>query len=159
MLLQSLCIISKPSLNLKWSCSAGTPISRKNGKCLYHATFKFDGWLWIGIWHLFYDISGFVLHVIAICELWSGNARIGAKFIVTSFNLTFDLWPWPFAWTSLLSSLITSEILWLFDYRNVAKIVRDIQTEGQTYGHMERTVHRGAWLQLKSTECRSWQLL
>ena len=29
MLLQSLCIISKPSLNLKWSCSPGTPISRK----------------------------------------------------------------------------------------------------------------------------------
>ena len=27
----------------------------------------------------------------------------------TSVTLTFDLWPWPFAWTSLLSMVITSE--------------------------------------------------
>ena len=28
---------------------------------------------------------------------------------MTSVTLTFDLWPWPFAWTSLLSLVITPE--------------------------------------------------
>ena len=42
-------------------------------------------------------------------ELQSGNAQIGAKFVLTSVILTFDLWPWRVAWTSLLSVVITSE--------------------------------------------------
>ena len=29
--------------------------------------------------------------------------------VMTSVTLTFDLWPWPFAWTSLLSLVITPE--------------------------------------------------
>ena len=29
--------------------------------------------------------------------------------VLTSVTLTFDLWPWPFAWTSLLSLVITPE--------------------------------------------------
>ena len=39
-------------------------------------------------------------------ELQSRNARIGAKFVLTSVSLTFDLQPWHFAWTSLLSMAI-----------------------------------------------------
>ena len=31
------------------------------------------------------------------------------SWVVTSVTLTFDLWPWPFAWTSLLSLVITPE--------------------------------------------------
>ena len=46
-------------------------------------------------------------HFIIICEfkleLQSGNGN----WVVTSVTLTFDLWPWPFAWTSLLSLVIT----------------------------------------------------
>ena len=72
------------------------------------------------------------------------NHQIGAKFL-TSVTLTFDLWPWPFAWTSLLSMLITprklhddtmSETSWKRCHR---------QTDGQT----ERSVLRAAWSQLK----------
>ena len=47
----------------------------------------------------------------AICEfkqeLLSRNAQIGAKFVLTSVTLTFDLQPWPFAWILLLSMVIT----------------------------------------------------
>ena len=47
----------------------------------------------------------------AICEfkqeLLSRNAQIGAKFVLTSVTLTFDLRPWPFAWILLLSMVIT----------------------------------------------------
>ena len=31
------------------------------------------------------------------------------SWVMTSVTLTFDLWPWPFAWTSLLSLAITPE--------------------------------------------------
>ena len=45
-------------------------------------------------------------------ELQSGNIQIGAKFVLTTVNLTFDLnWPWPFAWTSFPPMVITHEIL------------------------------------------------
>ena len=45
--------------------------------------------------HLFYATSSFVHHFITIgefkLELRSGNAQIGAKFVLTSVTLTFDL--------------------------------------------------------------------
>ena len=76
---------------------------------------KCDGWPWKTIGHLFYVIASFVSHFVAISELKlelrSGNAQIRAKFILTCVTLTFELWPWPFAWTSLLSMVISSEIL------------------------------------------------
>ena len=31
------------------------------------------------------------------------------RYVLTSVPLTLDLWPWPFAWISLLSSVITPE--------------------------------------------------
>ena len=31
------------------------------------------------------------------------------SWVLNSVTLTFDLWPWPFAWTSLLSLVITPE--------------------------------------------------
>ena len=31
------------------------------------------------------------------------------SWVLTSVTLTFDLWPWPFAWTSLLSLVITPQ--------------------------------------------------
>ena len=39
------------------------------------------------------------------------------NWVLTSVTLTFDIWPWPFAWASLLSMVITPEnfmmIWWL----------------------------------------------
>ena len=35
------------------------------------------------------------------------TVRKWLSWVVTSVTLTFDLWPWPFAWTSLLSLVIT----------------------------------------------------
>ena len=37
------------------------------------------------------------------------TVRKRLSWVVTSVTLTFDLWPWPFAWTSLLSLVITPE--------------------------------------------------
>ena len=45
--------------------------------------------------HIFYSTSRFVHHFVAICEfklkLRSGNAQIGAKFVMTSVTFTSDL--------------------------------------------------------------------
>ena len=37
------------------------------------------------------------------------TVRKRLSWVVTSVTLTFDLWPWPFAWTSLWSLVITPQ--------------------------------------------------
>ena len=63
--------------------------------------------------HIFSDTLSFVHNYIAIgefkLELQSRNSQIGAKFVLTFVTLSFDLWHWPFAWTSLLSMVITHQ--------------------------------------------------
>ena len=68
------------------------------------------------------------------------------SWVVTSVTLTFDLWPWPFAWTSLLSLVITPENFMMIGWwEHSQKGVTDRRTDGQT----DRTIHRAAWSQLK----------
>ena len=53
-------------------------------------------------------------------------------------TLTFDLWPWPFAWTSLLSLVITPEnfmMIWWWEHSQ--KGVTDRQTDGRTDGQTD----------------------
>ena len=55
--------------------------------------------------------------------------------VLTSVTLTFDLWPWPFAWTSLLSLVITPEnfmMIWWWEHGE--KGVTDGQTDRRTDG-------------------------
>ena len=66
---------------------------------------------------------------------------------VTSVTLTFDLWPWPFAWTSRLPLVITLKISWWYDDGNIVKKVW--RTDRQTDGRTDWTIHRAAWSQLK----------
>ena len=75
------------------------------------------------------------------------------SWVLTSVTLTFDLWPWPFAWTSLLSLVITHfhKISWWYDDGNMVKKVW--QTDGQTDTDRQTdwTSHIAAWSQLKSS--------
>ena len=65
-------------------------------------------------------------------------------------DLTFDLWPWPFAWTSCLSVELTPENFRMIRWEeHCQKLVTDEQTDGQTDGQMEISVLRAAWSQLK----------
>ena len=70
--------------------------------------------------------------------------------VMTFVTLTFDLWPWPFAWTSLLSLVITPEnfvaIRW---QEHSEKGVTDRQTDGQT-DRQKEVFLRAAWSQLKT---------
>ena len=83
------------------------------------------------------------------------TVRKRLSWVVTSVTLTFDLWPWPFAWTSLLSLVITPEKImmirwWEHSEKGVTDRQTDRQTDGQTDGRTENTIHRAAWSQLKT---------
>ena len=78
----------------------------------------------------------------------------GLNGFMTSVTLTFDLWPWPFAWTSRLSMVITPENFRMIRWQeHCHKGVMGGQTDRQ----MERSVLRAAWSQLKRVwKCYLW---
>ena len=118
------------------------------------ATLKFDRWPWKAIGHLFYVASSFVHHFIAIAELQlqTGNSQIGVKFILTCVTLTSALWHWPFAWTPLMSMVITPEnFVMIRREEHCGKGVTDGRTDGQTDRRTDISVLRAAWSQLKTT--------
>ena len=73
------------------------PIRVKIIECSARVTWKFNDWSRKTKGLIFYVIASFVNDFVALCEfkleLWSGNAEIGTKFVLTSVTLTFDLWP------------------------------------------------------------------
>ena len=72
-------------------------------------------------------------------------------WVVTSVTLTFDLWPWPFAWTLPWSNVITPENFMMIRWwEHSQKGVTDGQTDRQTDRRTENTIHRAAWSQLKT---------
>ena len=79
-----------------------------------------------------------------------------------SVTFIFDLWPWPFAWTSLLSLVITPENFMIIWWRKHSKKNRqterwmDRRMNGRADGRTE-SIHRAAWSRLKiqkAIQCR-----
>ena len=76
------------------------------------------------------------------CHMWiqtGVRVRKRLSWVLTSVTLTFDLWPWPFAWTSLLTMVITPENFmmirwWEHGEKGVTDRRTDRQTDGQTDG-------------------------
>ena len=82
------------------------------------------------------------------------RVRKRLSWVLTSVTLTFDLWPWPFAWTSLLTMVITPENFmmirwWEHGEKGVTDRRTDGQTDGRTDGRTDWTSHIAAWSQLK----------
>ena len=73
------------------------------------------------------------------------------SWVVTSVTLTFDLWPWPFAWTLLWSLVITPENFMMIRWWEHSK--KGV-TDGRTDGRTENTICRAAWSQLKIIKLR-----
>ena len=66
------------------------------------------------------------------------TVRKRLSWVVTSVTLTFDLWPWTFAWTSLWSLVITPEnfmMIWWWEHSQ--KGVTDRQTDRQKIPFIE----------------------
>ena len=91
------------------------------------------------------------------CHMWiQTGVRVGKRlsWVLTSVTLTFDLWPWPFAWTSLLTMVITPENFmmirwWEHSEKGVTDRRTDRRTDRQTDRQTENTICRAAWSQLK----------
>ena len=60
------------------------------------------------------------------------TVRKRLSWVLTSVTLTFDLWPWPFAWTSLLSLVISPENFMMIRWwEHSQKGVTDGRTDGR----------------------------
>ena len=96
-------------------------------------------------------LSNIKLYVTFHHHMWiqtGVTVRKRLSWVVTSVTLTFDLSPWPFAWTLPWSLVITSQnfrmIRW---WEHSQKGVTDGQTDRRTDGKYH---HRAAWSQLKT---------
>ena len=121
----------------KLSASIGSHISIQTGVMVWKfpirvkisdysscVTLKFHIWYWKTKGHPSYATSSFVHHFMVICEfkpeLQSRNSKL-----CWPLTFTFDIWTWPFAWTSLLSIVIN------FMRHNARNIVKKVwQTDG-----------------------------
>ena len=85
------------------------------------------------IGHLFYASFHCHMWIQTGVKVWKRLKRI-----LTSASLTFDLWSWPFAWTSLLSMVTTVEnfmIIWWRDYSENG--LTDGRSDGRTEPFMQ----------------------
>ena len=82
------------------------------------------------------------------------TVRKRLSWVVTSVTLTFDLWPWTFAWTLLSSLVKTPENYMMIPWwEHSQKGVTDGWTDGQTDRRTENTICRAAWSQHKIYHC------
>ena len=133
MLLQALCIILKPLVNSNWSYSLETPNLGQIGRFLEPCDLE--------IWRMTLKsnraplLSNIKLYASFHYHMWIQTwltVRKRLSGVVTYVTLTFDLWPWPLAWTSLLSMVITSENFMMIRWQEHREIgVTDRQTDGQ----------------------------
>ena len=137
-------------MNSNWSYSPETPSLGQNRQFVQLCDFE--------IWRMtLKNNRAPLLSNIKLCasfdhHMWiqtGVTVRKRLSWILTSVILTFDLWPWPFALTSLLSLVITPEnfmmIRWWEHSENVWR------TDRQTDRRTENTIHRAAWSQLKTS--------
>ena len=83
------------------------------------------------------------------------TVRKRLSWVVTSVTLTFDLWPWPFAWALPWLLVITPENFMIIRWwEHSQKGVTDGRTDRQTDRRTENTIHRAAWSQLKLVQRR-----
>ena len=76
------------------------------------------------------------------CRMWiqtGVRVRKWLSWVLTYVTLTFDLWPWPSAWTSLLTMVITPENFmmirwWEHGEKGVTDGQTDRREDGQTDG-------------------------
>ena len=91
-------------------------------------------------------LSNIKLYVSFHHQMWiqtGVTVRKRLSWVVTSVTLTFDLWPWPFAWTLLWSLVITPQNFMMIRWwEHSQKCVTDRQTDRQTYRQTDRQTDR-----------------
>ena len=151
MLLQALCSISYPLVKSNWSYSPETPNLGQIRRFL--APCDLETWQMTLKNNRAPLLSNIKLYVSFHHHMWiqtGVTVRKRLSWVATSVTLTFDLWPWPFAWTLPWSVVITPENLMMIRWwEHSQKGVTDRRTDGRTDGRTENTICRAAWSQLK----------
>ena len=139
-LFQALCIISKPFVNSNWSYNPETPNLGQNRQFFVSCDLE--------IWQMTLKnnraplLCYFKLCASFCSHLWVKTGVMVRKrlnWVLTSVTLIFDLWHWPFAWTSLLSLVITPEnFMTMRWWEHSEKGVTDRRTDGQTDRQADR---------------------
>ena len=134
-------------MNSNWSYSPETPNLDQSRRFLEPCDFE--------IWRMTLKnnraplLSNMKLYASFHHHMWiqtGVTVRKRLSWVATSVTLTFDLWPWPFAWTLPWSVVITHENFVMIQWwEHSQKGVTDRQTDRQT----ENTILRAAWSQLK----------
>ena len=155
MLLQDLCVISEPLVNSNWSYSPETPnvgqIRRFLEPCdleIWRMTLKNNRAPLLTYFKL---CPSFRSHWYIQTGVTVRKRPIWVKIadFLSCVTLTFDQWPWPFAWTLRSSLVITPENFMMIRWwEHSQKGVTDRRTDRQT----ENTICRAAWSQLKTIE-------
>ena len=70
---------------------------------------KIDDFLAVWTWKLMEHQALWIIAWSYVNSNWSYGPETAELVFFTSVTLTFNLWPWPYAWTSLLSLVITPE--------------------------------------------------
>ena len=153
MLLQALCSISYPLVNSNWSYSPETPNLGQICRILASCDLE--------IWRMTFKnnraplLSNIKLYVSLHHHMWiqtGVTVRKRLSWVMTSVTLTFDLWPWPFAWTLPWSLVITPENFMMMRYWDHSqKGVTDRQTDRRT----DRKYHSLSCLVAAKKRC-SW---
>ena len=150
-------------MNSNWSYSPETPNLGQKRRFLEHCD--------LAIWRMTLKnnraplLSNIKLYASFHHHMWiqtGVTVRKRLSWVVTSVTLTFDLWPWTFAWTLLWSLIITPENFmmirwWEHSQKGVTDRQTDGQTDRQTDGQTENTICRAAWSQLKII-CKIWAM-
>ena len=141
MLLQALCIISKPLVNSNLSYSPETPnlgqIRRFLEPCdleIWRMTLKNNRAPLLSNIKLYAPFHHHMLIQTGV------TVRKRLSLVVTSVTFTFDFWPWHFAWNLLWSLVITPENFMMIRWWEHSPKVwqTDRQTDGQTDGQTDR---------------------
>ena len=119
----------------------------KIGDVLSRVTLKFDGWPWKTIGHLFFAVSSFVQHFIAIgefkLELQSGNAQFGSNstiFITMCLvTLKFDGWPWK-----TIGHLFNAASSFVHHFVAIGDSKLELQSGNAQFGS-KSTIFRAVW--------------
>ena len=144
MLLQDLCIISYSLVNSNWSYSPEMPNLGQIQRFLEQCNLE----IW---WMTLKNNRAPLLCYFKLCAAFRTHwwiqtgvtVRKRLSWVVTSVTLTFDLWPWPFAWTLPWSLVITPENFmtirwWEHSQKGVTR-----RTNRRTDGQTDRQTDRG----------------
>ena len=136
-LCQVLCIIKT-----HWWIQTGVQYSPEtlnlgqNWRCFFlsRVTFKFDGWPWKTIWHLFYTMSSSMHDLKTIgefkLELQSRNSQFGSKLI---FFIPCDLEIWQMTLKNKMAPLHTMS-RFMHNFKTIGEFKLELQSRNSQFG-------------------------